>query len=145
MYCTRCGTSANNKRFCTRCGFELKKSAPQANTVESILDKNLDKKTLNEAHQDQPVDILIGRTIGNRYFLESKLGGGGMGAVYRAKRLHIGDMAAVKILNPEHSADSNAVERFHREAQVGARLRHPNAAMVYDFGVTDDKLIYFVM
>ncbi|HKQ73785.1 MAG TPA: serine/threonine-protein kinase [Blastocatellia bacterium] len=102
-------------------------------------------KTFKEIPQNQPEDLFIGRTIDRRYFLESKLGGGGMGAVYRAKRLLIGDMAAVKILNPEHSADSRAVERFYREAKVCASLRHPNAVMVYDFGVTEDKLIYFVM
>jgi serine/threonine protein kinase len=141
MYCTRCGSSANNKRFCTQCGFELKKSAPQVDTAESITYQ----KTLREFPQGQPADHLVGRTIDHRYFLESRIGGGGMGAVYRAKRLHIGDMAAVKILNPEHSADSKAVERFHREAKIGASLKHPNAVMVYDFGVSDDKLIYFAM
>ncbi len=141
MYCTQCGTSAESKRFCTKCGFELKHSAPQAATAESIFTI----KTHIETQPDLQVDPLIGRTIDNRYFLESKLGGGGMGAVYRAKRLNIGDWAAVKILNSEHSSDSKAVERFYREAKVGASLRHPNAMMVYDFGVTEDKLVYFVM
>lgn len=141
MYCTRCGTSANNKRFCTQCGAVLKNSANQAAYIESVSYK----KTLNLIHQNQPVDLLVGRTIDHRYYLESKLGGGGMRAVYRAKRLHIGDMAAVKILHPEHSADSRAVERFQREAKLGASLRHPNAVMVYDFGVSYDKLNYLVM
>jgi hypothetical protein len=125
MYCTRCGTSAINKRFCTKCGFELKKSAPQADSAESILSK----KTLEEVLQDQPVDFLVGRTIDHRYFLESRIGGGGMGNVYPAKRLNIGDMAADKILKPERSADSRTVERFRREAKVGASLSHPNALM----------------
>jgi len=119
----------------------LKNSATQAVHAES----NSYIKTLQEIDQNQPTDLLIGRTIDHRYFLESRIGGGGMGAVYRAKRLHIGDMAAVKILNPEHSADSKALERFHREAKVGASLRHPNAVMVYDFGVSSDKLTYLVM
>src|SRR5262245_20851900 len=141
MYCTRCGASANNKLFCTQCGFELKKSPIRAAYVET----KLNNKTLKEIERNPPVDLLVGRTIDHRYFLESRIGGGGMGSVYRAKRLHIGDRAAVKILNPEHSADSKAVERFQREAKVGASLRHPNAVMVYDFGVSADKLTYFVM
>ncbi len=141
MYCTRCGVSANNKRYCTQCGLEVKKSASRVAFAES----NSNQKTLKVTHQNQPLDIFVGRTIEQRYYLESKIGDGGMGAVYRARRLHIGDMVAVKILNSDRSADSRSIERFHREAKVGASLRHPNAVAVYDFGVSQDKLIYLVM
>jgi serine/threonine protein kinase len=148
MYCTRCGTSATtkgssdiNKRYCTQCGFELKKVPTQAAYFES----GSERKTLSEVRQDHPADHMVGRTIDHKYFLESRLGVGGMGAVYRAKRLHIGDIVAIKILNSEQTADPRAVERFHREAKVGARLRHPNAVTVYDFGISEDKLVYFVM
>ncbi len=141
MYCTRCGTTANNKRFCTQCGFKLSKVPRPADRLDSIFFQ----KTLQEVHQNQPVDPLVGRTIDRKYYLESRLGIGGMGAVYRAKRLQMGDEAAIKILNPEHAADPRAVERFRREATIGASLRHPNAVTVYDFGVSQDRLIYFVM
>ncbi len=63
-----------------------------------------------------------------------------MGAVYRAARLLIGDDVAIKILHPEHVS-----ERFQREAQAAARLKHPNAVFVYDFGTTNDGLVYLVM
>lgn len=145
MYCTRCGSAANRKRFCTQCGFELKQVPPRTAHAGSSGGSGLPEKTPDEIQQNQAGDALIGRTIDQRYTLESRLGFGGMGAVYRAERLHIGDKVAVKILNPDFVADPIAVERFHREAQIGARLRHPNAVTVYDFGVSEDGLIYIVM
>src|SRR5215510_2194751 len=98
MYCTKCGTSANNKRFCTQCGIELKKSAPQAGAAESILNK----QTLKEVLQDQPVDLSVRRTIDQRYFLDPRIGGGGMGDVHHAKRSHIGDV--------EQSSEMSSIE-----------------------------------
>jgi serine/threonine protein kinase len=68
-----------------------------------------------------------------------------MGTVYRARRILIGDIVAVKVLDPDHAADPKAVERFHREAQTAARLKHPNVVKVYDFGVSGEGLNYMVM
>jgi serine/threonine protein kinase len=87
---------------------------------------------------------LIGATIAGKYRVAAKLGAGGMGAVYRATRLLIGDEVAVKILHSGHS-DPNAAQRFRREAQAAARLKHPNAVNIYDFGITEDGLQYLVM
>ena len=68
-----------------------------------------------------------------------------MGTVYRAKRLLIGDTAAVKVLNQTQVADPYAVERFRREAQAAARLKHPNVVTIYDAGISEEGLLYFVM
>ncbi|MEK6300516.1 MAG: protein kinase [Acidobacteriota bacterium] len=89
--------------------------------------------------------LLVGHTIEGKYRLDTRLGAGGMGTVYRATRLLIGDSVAVKLLHPEQVADSLAVERFRREAQAAARLKHQNAVTIYDFGVSDDGLVYLVM
>jgi serine/threonine-protein kinase len=83
--------------------------------------------------------------LDQKYYLESKLGTGGMGTVYCARRLLIGDSVAVKVLHPDQVADPKAVERFRREAQTAARLKHPNVVTIYDFGVSRDSLIYLVM
>src|SRR5262249_51108644 len=90
-------------------------------------------------------DALTGRTLDQKYYLESKLGVGGMGTVYRAGRLLIGDWVAVKVLHPYQMADPQAVERFRREAQTAARLKHPNIVTVYEFGVSREGLNYQVM
>lgn len=82
--------------------------------------------------------------IDGRYRLDRLIGAGGMGVVYRAFRLSIGDEVAVKILRLQQESDT-AIERFRREAQITARLKHPNAVTIYDYGVTPDHLIYFVM
>jgi serine/threonine-protein kinase len=93
---------------------------------------------------DPVKDSLLDSTIAGRYRLDAKLGAGGMGAVYRATRLLIGDEVAVKILHADQT-DPHACERFRREAQAAARLKHPNAVTIHDFGVTDDGLQYLVM
>lgn len=90
-------------------------------------------------------DPLIGCTIEGKYRIDAKIGAGGMGSVYRAHRLMIGDDVAVKILHPEHVSQPDATERFRREAQAAARLKHPNAVSIYDFGVTSGGLVYLVM
>jgi serine/threonine-protein kinase len=90
-------------------------------------------------------DPFIGKIVDERYRIESKIGVGGMGAVYRVTRLLIGDTVAIKILHATQNADSMATERFRREAQAAARLKHPNVVAVYDFGVSSDGFQYLVM
>jgi serine/threonine protein kinase len=122
MFCQTCGTQMSpGARFCPKCG---------SGVVESPI---------------APSDAYVGRTIEGRYRIESKLGSGGMGAVYRATRLLIGDTVAFKILRPETMADPQAVERFRREAQAAARLKHPNVVAIHDFGVAGGDLVYLVM
>jgi serine/threonine-protein kinase len=78
----------------------------------------------------------IGDVIGG-YRIESTLGRGGMGTVYRATQLTLGRSVALKVLLPEHAVREGAASRFEREAKVSAQLRHPNAIEVFDFGVAD--------
>ena len=84
------------------------------------------------------VDPLIGHVIDGKYELIAKLGEGGMSVVYRARRAHIGDDVAVKILLGKFVKDDAALARFRREARAAAMLRHPNVITIHDFGETDD-------
>ena len=84
------------------------------------------------------LDPLIGHVIDGKYELVSKLGQGGMSVVYRARRAHIGDDVAVKILLDKFVKDDAALARFKREARAAAMLRHPNVITIHDFGETDD-------
>ena len=91
------------------------------------------------------VDPLLGRTLDDKYLLESKLGVGGMGTVYRARHLLIDRPVAVKVLNQRFVEDEAAQARFRREAKAAGRLRHTNAVSVTDFGQTSDGYVYIVM
>ncbi|MGH9944682.1 MAG: protein kinase domain-containing protein, partial [Pyrinomonadaceae bacterium] len=87
---------------------------------------------------DVSVDPFIGRTLDAKYRLESRLGEGGMGTVYRATHLLIERAVAIKILNPRYVEDEAARERFRREARAAAGLQHPNVVSVFDRGTWED-------
>lgn len=80
-------------------------------------------------------DNLVGRTVAG-YHLAEYIGEGGTATVYRAEHSERG-RAAVKILRPRLAQDPIAVKRFLREAEYGARVKHPNIVQTYDFGATD--------
>jgi eukaryotic-like serine/threonine-protein kinase len=85
------------------------------------------------------------------YRLGELLGRGGMGEVYRATHRMLARPAAIKLIRPEVLAErsgesaSLAITRFRREAEAAAELRSPHTVELYDFGVTDDGTLYFVM
>lgn len=86
-----------------------------------------------------------GTAIGASYVLGNLLGEGGMGAVYEAVQRPFGRKVAIKVLQEELAASSESVARFEREANLIARVQHPNIVTVHDFGVTEDGLCYIVM
>jgi serine/threonine-protein kinase len=92
-----------------------------------------------------PVDPLVGHTLDDKYHLESRLGVGGMGTVYRARHLLIDRPVAVKVLNQRFVEDEAARTRFRREARAAGRLQHVNAVTVTDFGESHDGYVYLVM
>src|SRR5262245_40030239 len=139
MVCPNCGNVSDGNRFCTQCGAVLASSLAPTATASGGAQSPAAVSPLSAS------GALTGRTLDQKYYLESKLGVGGMGTVYRAGRLLIGDRVAVKVLHPDQMADPQAVERFRREAQTAACLKHPNVVTVYDFGVSREGLNYQVM
>jgi serine/threonine protein kinase len=98
-----------------------------------------------ELNQSQSRDLYVGLTIEGKYKLERRIGRGGMGSVYAARHTKFNKQVAIKILSQDMMEDKSAFDRFQREAEVSARIKHPNAVPVTDFGQTDDGIIFLVM
>jgi serine/threonine protein kinase len=90
-------------------------------------------------------DPLIGVTINQRFVITSKIGAGGMGAVYRAKQLGMNRDVAIKVLLRELTENETVLRRFHLEALAVSKLKHPNTIQIFDFGETEDGLLYIAM
>src|SRR6266545_2998452 len=75
----------------------------------------------------------------DRYLVLELIGQGGMGRVYLARDTRFDRLVALKILAPERMNNSRAVERFKREARVGAQLQHENLVRMYDFGLANGR------
>jgi serine/threonine-protein kinase len=129
--CARCGAAlAPDARFCGGCGNAVapthaatSASAPSTGTSPD----------------------LSGRVIAGRYKILSRLGEGGMGAVYRAEQLSLKRTVALKLLKQELSAEPGLVRRFNAEAELAAKLTHPNTVTLFDFGQDDDGTLFITM
>src|SRR3954468_15478134 len=126
LHCSTCGQDfADEVRVCPEDGAPLQADATVA--------------------MDIPEDPLVGLTLDEKYRLDSRIGTGGMGTVYRATHLLIDRPVAIKVLNPRFVEDEAAQARFRREARAAGRLQHSNAVTVTDFGSTAEGLVYIVM
>src|SRR5256886_16608643 len=87
----------------------------------------------------------VGKALDGQYQIEALLGKGGMGAVFLARHILLGDRVASKVLPPEMRSNTEWLGRFQREGQAARRFRHPNAVTVYDLRTSGDGTIYLVM
>src|SRR5215212_1537106 len=95
--------------------------------------------------KDPAADPILDTTIDGRYAIESRLGEGGMGVVYKARHVLIDKPVAIKILRKEAAQDTASVQRFIQEAKSASKINHSNIVDITDFGVLADGHAYFVM
>ena len=88
---------------------------------------------------------LVGQLIDDRYYIEQRLGEGGMGEVYVAHQVRTGRKCALKLMHRSMTQDPDAVGRFRREASSACAISHPHVATIFDSGETSDRRPYFAM
>src|SRR5213080_3095157 len=118
-------------KYCTLCKTKFEDSVSFCPTDGEVL-------------EDEPSSI-VGSVLDGQYQIESLLGKGGMGAVYLARHILLGDRVAIKIMPPEVRNNADWLRRFRREGQAARRFRHANAVTVYDLRTAADGTIYMVM
>ncbi len=122
--CPSCGSSlAGNSRFCSNCG---KPANPDATLTVATCS--------SATHSSNDGRFVPGATLAGRYRIIALLGRGGMGEVYRADDLTLGQQVALKFLPPAVTKNAAAVERFRNEVRIARRVSHPNVCRVYDLG-----------
>lgn len=121
---------------CYGCGSSLVFS----NTMPYQHEPELDARAPNKSLPASPkADPLIGCVLDSKYEIVELIGEGGIGAVYRARRLIIGDEVAVKVMRAGYEADAFLIERFRWEPRVTAKIAHPNVVTIYDYGEGDGE------
>jgi predicted Ser/Thr protein kinase len=132
MKCSRCATdNPETSRFCGACANPLSGTSSPASVIPTEV------SVMRPYSSDPSSDdgrFVPGTLLGDRYRIVSKLGAGGMGEVYRATDLRLGQQVALKFLPQEMAEDPKALARFHNEVRIARQVAHPNVCRVYDIG-----------
>lgn len=123
------------KYVCLNCG------AQQANFDDGICPKCDGPVVVSKAGDDE----IEGRVLAQKYKLLKEIGRGGMGAVFRGRHLQLDKEVAIKVLRLTDGEKPKSLRRFYAEAKNTARLSHPNNVKVFDFGHTEDGILFIVM
>ena len=167
-YCSSCGTElSGNVRFCSACGAPYGAAASDSDEMPTIDYGNAATVSFptpprsaspsgsrtssrsSSRSSSSAAEFLIsegrflpGRLIAGRYRIIALLGKGGMGEVYRADDLTLGQAVALKFLPDEAASDEGMLERFRNEVRVARRVSHPNVCRVYDVGDVDGQTFF---
>ena len=126
MRCLSCGTTnPATQKFCGTCGAGLSNS-----DSETVISPAPAPTPLDSGH------FVPGQMVGDRYRMVALLGRGGMGEVYRAEDLKLGQPVALKFLPRDVEGDADRLQRFLSEVRLALRVTHPNVCRVFDIGET---------
>ena len=153
--CSTCGIELSDSvRFCSSCGRPVSNTDDVATldfaTATSPLpprppssSRNSSSRTSSSAeYQMSEGRFLPGRLVAGRYRIIALLGKGGMGEVYRADDLTLGQAVALKFLPDEAARDEGLLDRFRNEVRIARRVSHPNVCRVYDVGDVDGQTFF---
>src|SRR5262249_3599792 len=127
-------------KICPRCNLKYEDRDNVCNNDGVRLEPLPDFEARSELH-----DELIGKVLAGRFKILSKLGQGGMGAVYKAEQIRMGRICAVKVIPEEMAKDRDAIDRFDRKARMSALINDPHAVTVYDFGEAEGGVYFLAM
>ncbi len=100
-------------------------------------------------HDGEPLEndpsLFVGTTLDGLYHVEKLVGSGGMGTVFRARHVLLGDTVAIKMLPDSAAGNTQWLKRFLREGQAARRFRHTNAVVVHDLRVSNEGPVYLVL
>src|SRR5882757_4196969 len=152
--CATCGIDLfDTARFCASCGRPVSNTDDVATldfaTVTSPLPPKPPSSRSSASRNPSSAEyqlgegrFLPGRLIAGRYRIIALLGKGGMGEVYRADDLTLGQAIALKFLPDEAARDEGLLERFRNEVRIARRVSHPNVCRVYDVGDVDGQTFF---
>ncbi|MCA9544859.1 MAG: serine/threonine protein kinase, partial [Myxococcales bacterium] len=124
--------------ICPRCGAHAPAERPGARCPQDAV-----VLVPAEVHGAFPDDPFLGQVLAGKYALYSVIGKGGFGAVYKAVQEPVDRVVAVKLIRRDIAHRAGVRERFYREARVVARINHPGAVTLFDYG-EDDGVLYMV-
>src|SRR5258708_4155119 len=142
--CESCSAELSNSvRFCSSCGAAVENTEDLATLdyAAALSPKPSRPPSSSSSRTSSSAEYLLhegrflpGRLLAGRYRIIALLGKGGMGEVYRADDLTLGQAIALKFLPDEAARDENLLERFRNEVRIARRISHPNVCRVYDVG-----------
>src|SRR5437773_9216229 len=143
MNCPRCHKEMpGDAASCPSCGCVFDDVTRRLESNQAPPDKPREKESRSSTSVDSIDDsrFVPGTLLAERYRIVGLLGRGGMGEVYRADDLKLGQPVALKFLSQHLSADPEAVKRLYSEVRIARQVSHPNVCRVYDIGEIDGQL-----
>jgi hypothetical protein len=134
--CPGCsGPVAEGSRYCPACGLSL--SVDGLDPKAAMSDRTADASDSHPSDPQRRARFIPGKVLAGRYRVVERVGQGGMGEVYRAEDLKLGQQVALKFLPAGLDQDHEKRERFFSEVRLARQISHPNVSRVYDIGDVD--------